>query len=313
MVLHLRVLCPSDRSDAVLAALVKAPGATNLARLPGAAIEPEGDVVLADVAREAADGVLRTLRALGVERTGAISMISVDTALGASIDRAEAAAAGSDSDAVVWDELTERTGADSTLSATYVTFLVVATLIAAVGLLIDSQVLIVGAMVLGPEFGPLAGIAVGLVQRRWAEVRLSARALLVGFPVAIVVTGLGVAALQAAGQVPQAYLEGHRPLTAFVASPDIFSVVVALLAGIAGTISLTAAKSSSLVGVFISVTTVPAAAEIGAGLVTGQPGAAAGATVQLLVNLVCIILAAVLTLLLQRQAWAMVHRRHGST
>jgi uncharacterized hydrophobic protein (TIGR00271 family) len=111
-----------------------------------------------------------------------------------------------------------------------------------------------------------------------------------------------VALLRAAGQVPEAYLQGHRPATAFVSSPDVFSVVVALLAGVAGTLSLTAAKASSLVGVFISVTTVPAAAEIAAGLVTGQESAARGAAVQLAVNLVCIVVAAVLTLRLQEAA-----------
>jgi uncharacterized hydrophobic protein (TIGR00271 family) len=122
----------------------------------------------------------------------------------------------------------------------------------------------------------------------------------------MVVTAAGVAALDAVGLVPQEFLDGRRPLTSFVASPDVFSVVVALLAGIAGTLSLTSAKSGPLVGVFISVTTVPAAADFAAGVVTAQYGTALGALGQLVLNLACILLAAVATLRVQHAVWRRV-------
>lgn len=211
-------------------------GATNVVHHRGVSLEPVGDLVEADIAREAADDLLGRLRDLGVDRAGTVLVQTVDTAIGAQIAQAEQDAPGSGIDALVWDELEELTSQQSTLSGTFLTFLVIATLIAAVGLLTDSTVLIVGAMVLGPEFGPLAGIAVALVQRRGREAVQSLRALLIGFPLAIMGTGLGVALLRAAGQVPPAYLTGHRPLTSFVSSPDVFSLVVALLAGIAGTV-----------------------------------------------------------------------------
>ncbi|RKS71466.1 putative hydrophobic protein (TIGR00271 family) [Motilibacter peucedani] len=306
--LHLRIVSPADRTDAVVAALRAATGATNVTLTRGAALEPPGDLVQADVAREAADAVLDALCTPALLRAGSITLGSVDTALGAGVERARDEAPGEESDALVWEQLSATTGEESTLSVTFLVFLVVATLIAAVGLLTDSQVLIVGAMVLGPEFGPLAGVAVAAVRREWRSAWLSMRALLVGFPVAVAVTALGVALLDAAGQVPDAYVQGHRPLTSFVSDPDVFSVVVALLAGVAGTISLTAAKASTLVGVFISVTTVPAAAEVAAALVTGQGAQARGACVQLAVNLACIVLAAVVTLLVQEAAWGWVSR-----
>ena len=91
---------------------------------------------------------------------------------------------------MIWDELAGRTGEDSTLTGTFIAFMVLATLLAAIGVVTDSQITIVGAMVVGPEFGPLAGLAVGLVQRRFDFVRRGAIALLVGFPAAIVVTAL---------------------------------------------------------------------------------------------------------------------------
>ena len=59
-------------------------------------------------------------------------------------------------------------------------------------------------------------------------------------------------------------------------SPDAFSFVVAVLAGIAGTLSLTSAKSGALVGVAISVTTVPAAANAAVALSYGEYDADVG-------------------------------------
>ena len=308
--LHVRVVCPPERTAEVVAAFREEPGATNVVDLPGAALEPPGDLVQAEVAREAVDGLLRHFRDLDVHRCGSVVVQPVDTALGEVFETAEDAAPGEGDDAVIWDALTAQTTGRSSASASFLVFLTIATMIAAVGLLIDSQVLIVGAMVLGPEFGPLAGLAVALVRRRWADARIPLRALLGGFPLAIAVTALGVAALDAAGLVPQAFLDGQRPLTSFVAAPDAFSVIIALLAGIAGTVSLTGDKSGPLVGVFISVTTVPAAADIAAGAVTGQTGTALGAAAQLVLNLACIVVAAVVTLLVQRAWWRHLTRTH---
>jgi len=299
VLVHLRAVVPAERTAAVTDLLRAEPGATNVVVLPGAALEPPGDLVLADVAREAVDALLERMSEQCLPH-GSLTLQELDLALGEVVQRAEDEAPGQGVDAVVWDEVAATTSEDSVLSAAYLLFLVIATMIASVGLLLDSQVLIVGAMVLGPEFGPLAGAAVGLVQHRWAEVRRSLRALAVGFPLAVLATAGFVALLQVAGQVPQEYVDGRRPLTAFVSHPDSFSVIVALLAGVAGTVSLTAAKSSTLVGVFISITTVPAAAEVGTAVVAGSSSEAWGAAIQLVVNLSCIVLAATLTLLAQR-------------
>jgi uncharacterized hydrophobic protein (TIGR00271 family) len=308
-VLQIRVLPPADRSDAVLRLLADDPGVANLRRFPGAAVAPPGDVIEAEVAREAADGLLHRLRGLALPDGGSVTLTGVDTALGEPVERAQAAAPGHGVDAVVWEEVAQRTEEEATLSWTFLTFLVAACLIASAGLLTDSSVLIVGSMVLGPEFGPLAAVAVALVRRRWRVAGRSLVALLVGFPLAVAATAGGAALLGATLGIPKDYLEGHRTLTAFVSHPDAFSVIVALVAGVAGTVSLTAAKSTSLVGVFISVTTIPAAANIATALVTGRPDEALGATVQLGVNLACILLAAEATLLVQRAG----RRRRGPT
>ncbi|MCL2733792.1 MAG: hypothetical protein FWE15_27755, partial [Actinomycetia bacterium] len=163
--LHLRMIVPSDRTDAITGLVRDTVGATHLTVLRGAALDPPGDVLTCDVAREAADGLLAELRSRGVADTGAIDVENIDLTLSGSADRAEAAAPGEGADAVLWESLVEETHEESTLTFTYLAFLTVATMLAAYGVMLDSAILIVGAMVVGPEFGPLAGVCTSAVRR----------------------------------------------------------------------------------------------------------------------------------------------------
>jgi uncharacterized hydrophobic protein (TIGR00271 family) len=267
---------------------------------PGVAIRPAGDVVEADITREAVDDVLGQLCELGVDRSGGVTLEQLDTTLSDAADAAEEAAPGDPQDAVIWDEVVARTGEDSRLSVSYQAFLTIACLLAAIGAITDSPVTVVGAMVLGPEFGPLAAVAVGLVLRRTDLVRRGAFALAAGFPLAMAVTALGSLVLDASGLLSTAQLADLSQV-AFIYEVGPFSLIVALLAGAAGMLALTSAKSASLVGVFISVTTVPAAAFASVALVEGRYVQAMQSGLQLAVNLVGIVIAATVVLLLARR------------
>ncbi|MEH1101408.1 DUF389 domain-containing protein, partial [Micromonospora sp. CPCC 205561] len=306
--LHLRVIAPPDQSSAVADLLAADPGVTHLAVLPGAARRPQGDLILCDVVRESADTVLHGLRQLGVEERGAISADDVELAISRAADRAAARAPGSGADAVVWDEIAAKTGEQTELSATYLVLITVATMLAGVGVLLDQPILIVGAMVVGPEFGPLAALCVALLRRNLPVIGRSVQALVVGFLAAMVVTVLSTWALDAAGLVERAMLETERPLTDFIWRPDALSWVVGLLAGVAGMLSLTSKKSGSLVGVLISVTTVPAAANVAVALAYGVWHEASGSALQLVINLCAIVLAGLATLLVQQSWWGRLGR-----
>ncbi|MFE0191879.1 DUF389 domain-containing protein, partial [Streptomyces sp. NPDC058989] len=302
--LHLRLIVPADRTDEVLHLLDTTVGTTHLVVLSGAARDPQGDVVLCDVAREAGDGLLAELRAMELDRTGSIAIENIDLSLSLRADRAEDEAPGEGADAVLWESLTDATHEESTLSATYLAFLTVATMIAACGVVLDNAILIVGAMAVGPEFGPLAGLCTALVQRAPRLAWRSAQALLVGFAVAMVVTVGFSLFMDAVGLFDVGALEAERPNTNFIYRPDWFSFVVAVLAGIAGVLSLTSAKSGALVGVAISVTTVPAAANAAVALGYQEYGQAWHSMEQLLLNLAGIIVAGSLTLTAQKLLWA---------
>ncbi|QGN49543.1 DUF389 domain-containing protein [Micromonospora sp. WMMD558] len=307
--LHLRVIAPPDRSEAVADLLATEPGVTHLAVLAGAARQPCGDLILCDVVRESADGVLRTLQEFGVEAQGGISAADVELTISTAAERAAREAPGSGADAVVWDEIAAKTGEQTELSATYLVLITVATMIAGIGVLLDQPILIVGAMVVGPEFGPLAALCVALLRRKGRVVVRSVQALVVGFLAAMAVTVVSTWALTAADLVSREMLLAERPLTDFIWRPDALSWVVGLLAGVAGMLSLTSKKSGSLVGVLISVTTVPAAANVAVATAYGVWHEAAGSALQLLINLCAIVLAGLFTLAVQQTWWHLARRR----
>jgi uncharacterized membrane protein len=106
-------------------------------------------------------------------------------------------------------------------------------------------------MVVGPEFGALAGLSVALVQRRRDLARRSFAALGVGFPTGIALACLATLVFKWIGASPDDFVPSDHELTGFISEPDFFSFFVAFVAGAAGILSLTNAKSGALIGVLI--------------------------------------------------------------
>jgi uncharacterized hydrophobic protein (TIGR00271 family) len=272
------------------------PGVAHLVVMRGVGVRPAADLVEADVAREATAHVLADLDALPGGTDCAVTVEDLAAAKSDQAKHAEEAAPGYGPDAVVWEEVEARTSEESELSWSYLALMAAAVLLAAVGVLIDSSVLIVGAMAIGPDYGPISGITVAAVERRWPMARRSVRALAVGYLVGMLAAAVVTLIARATSGLPQDYVTGHRPLTDFVSQPTGWSVVAALAAGIAGVVSLTSAKSSALVGVAVSVTTVPAAADVGVAAAAGNWSQAGGALLQLGINVSALLVAGIATL-----------------
>ena len=306
--IHLRLIVPADRSVLVLDTLVADPRVTSIVRLPGAAHRPAGDVVECDVTREATSDILGFLKGQGLYDEGAVALSSVDAAPSRNAHAAEKAAPGAPDDAVIWDAVVDQAYNEAGGSWAYYVFLTLATMIASVAVVTDSAILVVGAMVVGPEFGVVAALAVGLFLRKGGLSRRSLSLLIKGFLLAIVVTALAALLARAVGWVDVSDVTAARPLTGFIWRPDRWSAVVAVLAGCAGVLSQTAGRGNALVGVFISVTTVPAAGDLALSLALWAPHQIAGSAAQLGINLAGMTAAGVLTLLLQRLIWRLYLR-----
>jgi uncharacterized hydrophobic protein (TIGR00271 family) len=309
--LNLRISSPEDQTDHVLRILREDPGVSSLAVVRNASLRPAGDLVMADVAREAANDVVSALRDIGIHRGGTLRIEPVSTWLSQDGYEAERRTPGSGADAVVWAEVTQRAYEDSELSWTYVSFMTLATLIASIAIVLDSQILVIGAMVLGPEFGAVAALGVALVRRRRHLLGLATRTLVGGFLIAIAVSTVAVLAARALGWITIHDVTGPRPGTDFIYFPDKWSLIVAVIAAAAGVLSITSARTGGLSGVFISVTTVPAAGNVALGLAFGVGDEIWGSTLQLLVNLSGMAIAGWATLALQQLIWAKMSARRG--
>jgi uncharacterized hydrophobic protein (TIGR00271 family) len=151
---------------------------------------------------------------------------------------------------------------------------------------------------------------VAIVHRRADEAWRSLAALAVGFPLAILAAYLFTLFAQATGLLDADIESSRHALSDFISHPDAFSFIVAALAGAAGVLSLTSAKSGALIGVLISVTTILAAANIGIAAALGDWSDWRGSIAQLAVNLVAIVLAGVGTLEIQRALFKRRLRQH---
>ncbi len=272
--------------------------------LRGASAQPVGDVFIADIPRERANHLVDALRRIGVPDEGTISLTPVETWISRPGLQAEADAPGQGDDAVVWAEVTDRAYSDTVLSWTYLSFMILATLLASIAILTDSTILIIGAMVLGPEFVPIAALGLAIVRKRPMLFHQALRTLVLGFVISIIFTTVVALILNLTTAVDFSELNSARPGTSFIYNVNWWSLAVALIAGAAGVLSLTSAKGSGLIGVFISVTTIPASGNIALGLAYGMWSQVLGSGAQLIVNIAGMALAGWLTLLLQQRIWA---------
>jgi uncharacterized hydrophobic protein (TIGR00271 family) len=307
---HLRIVSRGGKTERALELLEGSESVSSVVLLEGAARRPAGDVILADVAREDASVVISGLRELGIAKDGAISVEEIDTQISQQADRAVQRAKGAPADAVVWEEVEARTSESVELSATFLAFMVIACILAAVGIYQDSAILIVGAMVVGPEFGPLAGFCVALVHKRERLALRSGLALALGFPLGITAVYVATLIFRATGLFADDFSQEDHNFANIISEPDFFTFFVAACAGAAGMLSLSTAKSGALIGVLISVTTIPAAANIGLAAAYQDGDSWRGSVAQLAINLGSIVLAGSAVLYVQRLLYLRRKERH---
>ena len=244
-----------------------------------------------------------------MDRRGSIVLENVDTSISAHADRATARQGRWQQFTPVWAEVESRIALEGAFPPSWFVLLVIAGLIGAVGILTNSQILIVGAMVVGPEYGAILSLAFGVTRRDSSRVLRSVAALAGGFTLAVAGALLLALIIRAAGLEPRAYALGLRPVSALIDTPNWFSFIVAVLAGVVGVVSLTEARSATLIGVFISVTTIPAASDTGVSLAFGNGSEAWGSVLQLLLNVTVLTAVAIAGLPAQRALWRRVARR----
>ncbi|ODR80844.1 TIGR00341 family protein [Haladaptatus sp. W1] len=193
------------------------------------------------------------------------------------------------------DELVARAEDLAPASSTFFIFLIVSTLIATTGLLLDSAATIIGAMVIAPLMGPAISASVGAVLADSDMTSRGVRLQVTGLLAAVVTAAILGLLLRETVFLPPVDIR-TIPQVLERTSPNFLSLFLALGSGVAGAVSIIRGAGSSLVGVAIAVALIPPAATAGLGLAWGHPGVVITAGVLVLVNLLAINLSALILL-----------------
>jgi len=161
--LHLRIVSPADLTASVLQALAEDPGVTHITADRGGATEPLGDLVSCDVVRASANPLIERLKAAGVSERGGITLTELETVISVAAERAQEQVVTPEIDTVVWEEVAARTSDESTFSVSFGLLMVFAGVIASVAIVTNNPVLIVGAVIVSPDYGPMAALSVALL------------------------------------------------------------------------------------------------------------------------------------------------------
>jgi uncharacterized hydrophobic protein (TIGR00341 family) len=192
------------------------------------------------------------------------------------------------------DELYARAVDASPVNSTFFAFLLLSTVIAATGLLLNSAATIIGAMVVAPLMGPAISASVGTVLNRPDLVRRGVLLQVFGLLAAIATAAILGFVLKETLLLPPNLDIREVAQIAERTSPNFLSLFLALGSGLAGAISIMRNAGSALVGVAIAVALVPPAATSGLGIAWGLPGVAIAAVTLVVVNLLAINLTAML-------------------
>ena len=260
-------------------------------------------VVSFPVPLAAVEPLLSDLRSAGLNDESYIVVTAAETIVS---NRTEDLAGQFTSTRISREELKSRAEELAPAASTYFILLVVSTVIATAGLLLDSAATIIGAMVVAPLMGPALSASVGVVVD---DDELAARGVSyqVGGLVAAIVTAAAVGwLLRGTVLIPPGFDITTVPQIRERITPNFLALFLALGSGVAGVVSLTRNVGSVLVGVAIAVALVPPAATVGLGIAWGHPTVIATAGTLVLVNLLSINLTALILL------WVAGYRPHLS-
>jgi uncharacterized hydrophobic protein (TIGR00271 family) len=290
-VLRLRLAVEEHRANTVTEALEGTGGVYRIV-----ALSPEragtGVVLAADVMPSVADQVVQLIRDWEVE--DADYLLTRQDVVAPNPPHGRLAGG----EEFAWIEVMGEARTHSRPLGRYLALMAVAAVLAAIGVITDNPILIVGAMAVSPDLLPVCAACVGFVARRRPLVRRALVTLLLGIALTWAVAA-GVAwGLQATG-ILTADFQVHDSALHGLAKIDYSTVLVALAAGVAAMLSFET-RAASAVGVAISVTTIPASALFGVSLGLGEVRVSWGASGVLAVNVALLLLSGTLTLAVQR-------------
>ncbi len=186
----------------------------------------------------------------------------------------------------LYNEVVEGLG----VSRVFVGMTILAAVVAAIGLMRDDVVVIIGAMVMAPLLGPNVAMAFATTL---GDIDLLRRGLVTNF------VGVALTFLFSIAVGYFFYVDPEVPAIASRTQLAAGDILLALAAGTAGTLALTRGLSTAVIGVMVAVALVPPLVTAGLLFGAGQPTLGTRALLLTGANVICVNLAGIVTLLAQ--------------
>jgi hypothetical protein len=291
-------------ADELLPELERSEDVLSITVLRDASVKPRGDVIVAHVLNRGANHVLESIGALKDQRALSIVVSEV----GAIVDPAHDAIVARDADEAIWEEAESDVHHQGQLTQNFLVLMTLGGAVGAVGLVLESTaqaIALVSASIIAPGFEVVTRIPLGLVLRRWGLVRGGLSGLLAGYGALVVGAALAFAILLAVGAADERAYAGNPKVHQLI-SPAAPDFLLTSCAAIAGVTMVLAYRRVQLAGPLIALALIPAAALVGAALVTARGDLMLEGLERLLLDVVLVIGWG--ALVVQAKQW-LVHRR----
>tara|TARA_Y100001972_G_C7659337_1_gene332313 strand:- start:140 stop:1111 length:972 start_codon:yes stop_codon:yes gene_type:complete len=147
--------------------------------------------------------------------------------------------------AISKEELYHDVGEPVSLTVNYILMVVLSSFVAGIGILKDNIAIIIGAMVIAPFLGPNMSLAFGTILGDWSIIRKSISAGIVATTLALIISMIW------------GYAAGDLSEITFDPAINYQDILLALICGFAGVISVISGQGATLVGVMVAAALLP--------------------------------------------------------
>ncbi len=251
-----QIIVPKDKSKLVVTVL-------NNLKLPYTKIEGEKEDIFILVLRdETVELLTQSVKKIGVGTVyGSIQLVPLEFAASSTIPEEKTRLPRASREEILADIMGK-----AQLNASYVTYTITSSIIAALGLLTNNIVMIIASMLIAPLIGPILGVSLGTTLGINDLQKESLKTETIGIILAIIIGVLVTAFTPYTTVTDQIAVRAH---------PMYTDILFAMVAGLAAALSIASVETMSLIGVAIAASILPPAINVGIGLafyVKGVPG-----------------------------------------
>lgn len=261
----IEVAISSDKTEELINKLGGLNGVVGLALQRGSSIEPPGDILTINATNDATRTVLSILADQNVLDGGSI----LTSELRSLINRKYQNGIDRESNETIWDEMAFLLRRETNLSVNYLLLMALSGSIAAVGLWTNTLHIVIGAMVIAPGFEPLIRLPFDWIGGPGVLASRGLISTISGYLILAVGAALTLMLLQVVDSSASIDLTA-RSWVQYWSTVTWNGLILAILAGAAGAVTVSAQRSVLSAGVMIALALIPSMTIAGMALAVGD-------------------------------------------